>query len=559
MELIYIYIKKFKSIENKEFNFSPKFKCTYNKKANKVECDELDWDLGEDFFGKRICNITAILGKNGSGKTNLIEAILISLQLATTNEESQMVSVSMSSEGKMVMYSSFTCGSDPRIKTLEEYRENNEDEIFDEKSRHKVLYYSSIFDGSTITLNTAGNYIDLSTNKLMRDVDTVNSYVSEELIRILNFISSGFGLIESNFKYPNQLAITNSEIHNILELKKAVAGSIYHDLIDLLVPEITDESQKDGKLLKLLAYYAIYSIEKDITSIIEEEKKKEAIYEYLITRDELPLIKLVALIIYFSSFSKRKYSNIFTELVTLSKLETTTDLTGKQTSFDDLKDVIRFISKLNLQPYPFEYSWYYNDQPARISTGEKMFLSLFSRIYDKNKHGDNDRLTTIILDEPDLGFHPEWQKKFLKYLINFIENEFSQYKNVQIIITSHSPFIASDLPNDNVIYLGAKENYNPKTFAANIHELLADSFFMNDGLVGEFAKKKVKEVIEHLRNNKKPHLDKDYVYSIIDMIGEPTVREKLLDEYLRVYDIQRNERIEILRRELNNLESEEND
>jgi len=48
------------------------------------------------------------------------------------------------------------------------------------------------------------------------------------------------------------------------------------------------------------------------------------------------------------------------------------------------------------------------------------------------------------------------------------------------------------------------EETNIETFGANIHSLLSHGFFMNDGLIGDFAKEKINKAIEYL-NKKKNH------------------------------------------------------
>ena len=42
-----------------------------------------------------------------------------------------------------------------------------------------------------------------------------------------------------------------------------------------------------------------------------------------------------------------------------------------------------------------------------------------------------------------------------------------------------------------------------KTFGANIHTLLSDSFFLEDGLIGEFAKGKINEIIDFYKRIKR--------------------------------------------------------
>ena len=79
-------------------------------------------------------------------------------------------------------------------------------------------------------------------------------------------------------------------------------------------------------------------------------------------------------------------------------------------------------------------------------------------------------------------------------------------KNLHIIIASHSPFILSDLPKENIIFLEEGKQVKPfkgkQTFGANIHTLLSDGFFMSDGLMGEFAKGKIEEIKDFYFDNK---------------------------------------------------------
>jgi len=66
MELIYLWVEKYKNIHRQGFNFNSRFRCNYSKKNNVLTIKKND-DYIENFFEKNI-NITAIIGKNGSGK-----------------------------------------------------------------------------------------------------------------------------------------------------------------------------------------------------------------------------------------------------------------------------------------------------------------------------------------------------------------------------------------------------------------------------------------------------------------------------------------------------------
>ena len=105
-------------------------------------------------------------------------------------------------------------------------------------------------------------------------------------------------------------------------------------------------------------------------------------------------------------------------------------------------------------------------------------------------------------------------------------------------MSTHSPFILSDLPKENVIFLKDGKQINPditQTFGANIHTLLSNGFFMSDGLMGEFAKSKITEIKDFYNENKdlknedskfeskkdEFKKNKKYFENIQKIIGEP--------------------------------------
>ena len=163
-------------------------------------------------------------------------------------------------------------------------------------------------------------------------------------------------------------------------------------------------------------------------------------------------------------------------------------------------------------------SLYFKD----LSSGEQKLVLLFGKLnYVVRKFTMEGKENYILLlDEPDIYLHPNWQKKLISYFINFIENnQYLNEKNIHIIIASHSPFILSDLPKENVIFLKNDEKTgncknvtketNINTFGANIHTLLSHGFFMKDGLMGEFAKEKIQSIIKYPEDIARKDLIKD--------------------------------------------------
>ena len=79
MELLYIYIWDDKrNIKGCEYNFSPNYKFSYQFQSKTFHMEECD-SLYNGWFGENIVNITAIVGKNGAGKTNLLDCIIKAL------------------------------------------------------------------------------------------------------------------------------------------------------------------------------------------------------------------------------------------------------------------------------------------------------------------------------------------------------------------------------------------------------------------------------------------------------------------------------------------------
>lgn len=177
----------------------------------------------------------------------------------------------------------------------------------------------------------------------------------------------------------------------------------------------------------------------------------------------------------------------------------------------------------------------------RMSSGERQYLYTFSTyiyhllnllgIQDKNRV--RYRRFNLILDEVEICFHPEYQRRFIDELIRYIKRMYmNTHATFNIIIATHSPFILSDIPQSNILYL--EEGRVPDTslfktpFAANICDILYQSFFLKEGFVGEFARNKVNEILLNLTTNKKMTKNRIQQYNqIYNMVGDPFLKMQL--------------------------------
>jgi hypothetical protein len=220
-------------------------------------------------------------------------------------------------------------------------------------------------------------------------------------------------------------------------------------------------------------------------------------------------------------------------------------------TFDTVNNILALLNRFQLHGKSYELSFCHNDSgETGLSSGEYQLLTTLGRLNSIFENGEQKNSYTILLDEIDIGLHPQWQKEVIKHLIDFIneneafarqtiQGETADKPFIQLIITSHSPFVLSDIPKNCVILLDKKGDEVvvkslPKlhnTFGMNIHELLTDSFFLQDGLMGEFARTKIHELIERINNEKKPITSDLYekYKKRIQIIGEPFLRKKIME------------------------------
>lgn len=196
-------------------------------------------------------------------------------------------------------------------------------------------------------------------------------------------------------------------------------------------------------------------------------------------------------------------------------------------NIETIKEILEFI------PPWIEVEFYEENKSLKsLSSGEKSFftliINLFYQLQNINDRSEYDTIN-LFLDEIELGFHPQWQKKIINFLINSLP--LVNKKKVNIYFATHSPFILSDIPRQNIVFLKDGKQVDAlekkQTFGANIHTLLADSFFMDGGLMGEFAKEKIEEVIKFLNDDSSKIQDKNEAQKIINIIGEPILKNQL--------------------------------
>lgn len=207
----------------------------------------------------------------------------------------------------------------------------------------------------------------------------------------------------------------------------------------------------------------------------------------------------------------------------------------------------------------------------QLSSGEKQRIyainSLIYHLYNLNSvtidvDSVNYRYVNIIFDEIELYFHPEMQQDFINHLLSYIERiNLDRIAALNILIITHSPFILSDIPNPNILFLGGVSN-DIRTFGSNIHDLLANSFFM-EGFMGNHVKKIIVELVRYLTLDSGEDIEdwsQDRSSKIINLIGEPLIKQRLYDLHQTKFkdEISKEQLIQELEFKLKSLKGEAN-
>lgn len=230
---------------------------------------------------------------------------------------------------------------------------------------------------------------------------------------------------------------------------------------------------------------------------------------------------------------------------------------------DQLPPPIFFSGILLKQKRTEEYT-----QLSSLSSGEKQMLySTSAIIYHlqnvssvKDKSLVHYSSVNLVLEEVELYFHPEYQRRFIKYLINAINNsQFNNEISLNIIFVTHSPFILSDIPKQNVLFLKdgiPSYDMQENTFGANIHSLLKNGFFLETLPIGDFAHAKINELFRKLNSGDFDEQGQEYkdMYKDILLVGEPYLRGQLLALYNSYKNIPTEERSSYYQRKIQELE-----
>lgn len=614
--------------ENLVITFDDKYKIIYDEEKNVISVSVVEKKCEEPFYSSRIKSLSAIVGQNGVGKSTILNllanpkfdhrmdcCIIYKIDeeffvddpksiLSDSNETNTInckndfgklyPNFNTMDKSKMIYFTHFVKSIDRRVHP-----------IYD--SNVSYIMSKNVADTS---ISTPDQYISLLNLLYDTENPTINKFITSNYKRKVyvsnefsNEKNSGFESKDLKRRAENDIDEIFSELH--MSIKKETLGS---DII--LFHKITDNKER------FIILYLYNILKQRYFAYLKQEEKRETdvnsqydsdyikneidlklshgsknnIHEFRFIKNTLldkllEIKKKISSEIYeYYSFDKEqsiiesiieKFEQLSPELyksygLTLYDIECESKINNqcidflKTLTFNDSDDddtIVRSQLWKDLKPKsPF------------FSSGEEKIASMFSCINDEFNNSELDIRTFILLiDEPDSQLHPEWSRIFLDNLIKMLEM-YGEHKEVkfQVIFTTHSPFLLSDVLSDDVIKLKFEEknenivkvanenNHLSKTFAGNIHDLMNESFFLTSS-IGQFAVNKINNEFKILDEDGKK-IDYENLKFIAGEVGDEFISGYLYrkieeSEIKNISNFEKNEKIRYYKKIIEELEN----
>ena len=201
----------------------------------------------------------------------------------------------------------------------------------------------------------------------------------------------------------------------------------------------------------------------------------------------------------------------------------------KRIEIDDYNSIELLANSINNLPSSiatnFKWGW------RGISSGELARIHIFSETYNYLKGTDLRDNNIILMDEVDLYFHPEWQRKFIHeylYHLLFIEGSYG-IRKPQIIMCTHSPIIISDLLPEDIVSLRKNTNDEIEVvgsvgFGNSISDIYMDGMHL-ESTFGEHARMNIMRLFNLPEGQQRSQADID----LIEKIPSENIRNLLLN------------------------------
>ncbi|WP_316675855.1 AAA family ATPase [uncultured Tolumonas sp.] len=549
MKLVYMYVAHHNVLEDIGVSFSNSHRVIFEPKN--LFIDTVVNSL--DYYGG--IQSSAIVGKNGTGKSTLLDFIESSYEVT----DSSGFFIWFNEQGKTYHLCPINFDIDTiKVESTQMVKINYNYRNFLNNHKVRLIKANNLSGGETNILSrrTRKNIFshDLTPARYLTGSSTK---LAQRIARLMNFSEkSSWMANEQNIKVEFEFYFkpsSTSYLKNILareDAKEAFYLSsedimILEGMLDtkplfmsdsIIDPSISLYSELFRKnILSILKYVTKYSgfraklqdfmfvrllcgFMKGQVNFSEPDSIRELILNHKIYEhsDVKSLAHADALIVYKRFYDVMKVIRGISDVITEHRMDIEVKNIDRFTSSQArlVIDLMMLISKLpsNLVSN-FHYGW------KGFSTGEFAKLNLFSELfyYINDEKRLNSESHLIVMDEADLYLHPDWQREFLADTLSFLKTEYPQ-NSVQLIITSHSPIIIGDFLPEDIVSLYRQPNQSPQVgesfgFGTQILQLYMDGMHLSSTF-GSHSKSHLDRIMNNKINKNQTAFDKELLNKI---------------------------------------------
>lgn len=394
------------------------------KNEDKVICD-YNFFPPDFTFGAAEPLTTLIIGANSTGKSFVMK-ILSEIFQAVSNEA---VSKALQFDSYRLRYYLNTDAIEIEIKnrTIIIHKNN----ILVEKSFETVLPQKVLaiafmlndkfaFKAESPDKQSMYEYLGLRKTSNASWISTFGNRIAENILE-LGATGKLWPIIHALFAY------FNLDPHVSIAYELSQSGISLNQIREMSVVEISEEIRK---LAIHIANKGSYRKNAIIRLEDEDYDRMAAYLKGLESSD--PFIPNSEKLIFGHAFSDS------TNMEQMQGIQSDYKVLKDLQNLNIIKDITLYVYKLG-QRYSFE----------ECSSGEKHILFAFLNIA---RHIQDNSL--ILIDEPEISLHPNWQMIY----ITALKRLFCEFSSCHFIITSHSPYLVSDLnPNSSSLIVLSME------------------------------------------------------------------------------------------------------
>lgn len=509
LTLQYLWIEKWRNIENTGFNFSDRFSFSYNKEG-KLDYRDNSENYVTDVFGTNI-DLTAIVGNNGSGKTSLLEFIM--LILGKGEISTNFIVVFCSGATSMTAYHTGVISEfDGDVKELSKKSDGNW--IVPNELKIPTIYYTSAFNFEQYYQKNKAihnlspaymfghcSYLAVINEKEKRKVTDIFEYYQQVINDQLEFIYDSSDFFESfGIRKPRKFTIHYNDISD--EFSKLL------EKYEFQKKDLENFSRKS---------YISSSLHEEYKSYVDEFEKLENdvnikhLFDDFFSTDSKSSVEVFSV-----KIAKGVMSSFITELMSFNPFL----FNSVPISFQALS-LIRYINNVYLESI--------KDQSSIVALKRmKLFFTKFKEFQEEAK------IDVLGVPKSDNGkwrfFDTEKYGRFVDFILDFIEKS---GENVNWDLDNQ---ISINIVKDNEDDIDVIKFYNEYARISKISNFLSFSYGLSSGemaLLNLYSG--IFKAIKNIQDEKREEGDINNVVLLIDeadMLLHPEWQQKYINSLI---------------------------